>query len=491
VTGNLYCGSFQKSSAIRVEADGRNSIFDFPLPGIPLQFPRSSAAILKNWVCRECDEYCLLIEDDSALRALIAGLLEENGWKVLEAEDGETGLELVHLHKPKVVICDLLMPRCNGYQVCRAIRANSALQGTKIIVTSGRGYATDKLNALEAGADEYLVKPVDPSDLRAALRRVTTEDFPTELKPRPRPQKIGGPVCVRFWGVRGSIASPGPETVFYGGNTSCVEVRADGEIIILDAGTGIRQLGMSLATEFNGQPLNLTLLLTHTHWDHIQGFPFFVPAYNPKNTVRILGYEGARQGLAAAIGAQMESPFFPIGLKELPGNISIEELRDMDFPVGNVQVQAKFVNHPGICVGYRLNTSAGAIVFIPDNEPFHRMRSNPNFASAADAKSLEYAEQQDEKLLEFVQGAEVLIMDSQYDCQEYESHVGWGHACLDDVADLAARAHVKRLFLFHHDPTHDDARISRMLAHARGIAARNGDSTLVEAAREGLEVVLS
>ena len=425
------------------------------------------------------------------MRPMIAALLEQNGWKVMTAQDGEEGINLARMHKPEVVVCDLLMPRCNGYQVCRAIRATPDLRGTKILMISGRGYSTDKLNALEAGADEYLVKPVQAHDLRATLRKLTEESFPTEARPRvPAPVAARtGTARVKFWGVRGSIASPGPATVFYGGNTSCVEVRADGEIIVLDAGTGIRPLGLSLAREFNGHPLNITLLLTHTHWDHIQGFPFFVPAYNPKNTVRILGYEGARQGLAATLGTQMESPYFPVGMKELPGNITVEELRDMEFAVGNIRVEALFVNHPGICVGYRLHTSSGSIVFIPDNEPFHRMRSKPG---NSDAKALEYAEQQDAKLVEFIRDASVLIIDAQYDRAEYESHVGWGHACVDDVAELATRAGVKQLFLFHHDPTHDDERVSRMLAHARAIAAeQSAQHPIVEAAREGLEVLLA
>jgi len=426
----------------------------------------------------------LLIEDDDALRPTIAALLEQNGWKVHEAHDGEEGIDLARRHRPDIVVCDLLMPRCNGYQVCRAIRASADLRATKIVMISGRGYATDKINALEAGADEYLVKPIEPHELRATLRRLTAEDFPTEISHRPPTESQDGPPRVKFWGVRGSIASPGPDTVFYGGNTACVEVRADGEIIILDAGTGIRPLGLSLAREFEDQRLNLTLLLTHTHWDHIQGFPFFVPAYSPRNTVRILGYEGARQGLAATLGTQMESPYFPVGLKELPSNITIEELRDMEFTVGKVQVRAMFVNHPGICVGYRLNTSAGSIVYIPDNEPFHRMRSKPG---STDHKAIEFAGQQDQKLVEFIREAEILIIDAQYDCTEYESHVGWGHACVDDVAALATRAGVKRLFLFHHDPMHDDERISRMLAHTRLLV---GNGTLVEASREGLEVVL-
>lgn len=427
----------------------------------------------------------LLIDDDSALRALLAELLEQFGWSVLQASDGESGLEMARQHRPAVVVCDLLMPRCNGYQVCRSIRADPDLVGTRIIMVSGRDYATDKLNAFEAGADEYLVKPVQPAALHAAIGRLAAPK-PPESAPPAEFKPLQGPVRLKFWGVRGSIATPGPQTVFYGGNTSCIEVRADGEIIVLDAGTGIRGLGLSLAEEFNGRPLALTLLLTHTHWDHIQGFPFFVPAYNSNNTIRILGYEGARKSLAATLGAQMESPFFPIGLDDIPGHIHIEELREMQFQVGAVPVEAKFVNHPGICVGYRVNTSAGAIVFVPDNEPFHRLRANVHIAGGT-----EFARNEDTKLVHFIRGAKVLIMDSQYDSEEYRSHVGWGHACVDDVVELASRAEVERLFLFHHDPSHDDERISRLLAYARQIATKLPFEPHIEAAREGLEITLT
>jgi len=286
-------------------------------------------------------------------------------------------------------------------------------------------------------------------------------------------RRAARPAWLKFWGVRGSIPTPGPTTVQYGGNTSCVEVRADGQIIILDAGTGLRLLGSALVAEFDTRPLDLTLLLTHTHWDHIQGLPFFLPVYKPQNHLHILGYEGARHGLEAVLAGQMESPFFPIGLREVPANVRIEELKEMNFDVGPVRVQACFANHPGKCFGYRLFTSAGSIAFFPDNE------LNPQDASES------------RKLINFLRGTDVLIMDTQFDTEEYQRHTGWGHGCLDDVVALALDAEAKKLFLFHHDPNHDDAKISQMLAHARKLVAARKGKLQVEAAREGVTVELA
>ena len=295
---------------------------------------------------------------------------------------------------------------------------------------------------------------------------------------------------VKFWGVRGSIPTPGPTTVEYGGNTSCIEVRADGQIIILDAGTGIRLLGQRLVEEFKTQPIDATLLLTHTHWDHIQGLPFFLPVYEPQNHLRILGYEGARHGLEVVLAGQMESPFFPIGLREVPANVRIEELKEMDFHIGPVRVQAAFANHPGICVGYRLFTSNGSIAFFPDNESFPVSAAPPGAAATADSRAPGSAQHQNRKMIEFLRGTDVLIMDAMYDVQEYKEHTGWGHGCLDAVVALALQAEVGALYLFHHDPDHDDARVSQMLAHARKLVAAQKGKLQVEAAREGATVEL-
>ena len=428
----------------------------------------------------------LIIEDDPDSRHALAGLFAREDWKVLQAPDGDVGIELALRNRPELILCDLLMPKSNGFQVCRTIREQ--LQPTKIIVVSGRDYGVDKISALQAGADEYLLKPVTWELLSRTIDRLLPQ-IPRQLKPTPSAGDDSQLARIKFWGVRGSIPIPGKSTVRYGGNTSCVEVRADGEIIVLDAGSGIRLLGLALDKEFGSRSMKLTLLITHTHWDHIQGLPFFSPAYNQKNLIRVLGYEGARAGLATILASQMETPFFPVSLRELPSDLAIEELREMEFQIGKVQVRSKFANHPGICVGYRLFTSSGSIAFFPDNEPYEQLKlqlASRDGISEHEARDFAAAERA--KMVEFLQDCDVAILDTQYTDEEYAKHIGWGHSSLSSVVSLALDADVHRLLLFHHDPSHDDQMLDKMAECARALVRKSGKSLEVEPAREGAEI---
>lgn len=430
----------------------------------------------------------LIIEDDAENRRVLTQLFTRQDWKVLEANDGHAGLELALRNRPELILCDLLMPKSNGFEVCRSIREQ--LQPAKIIVVSGRDYGVDRTSALEAGADEYLFKPITWEMLSSTINRLLPE-IPRRPKPKSVPERESVPARIRLWGVRGSIPVPGKGTVRYGGNTSCVEVRADGEIIILDAGSGIRLLGLALDKEFGPRSMRLTLLISHTHWDHIQGLPFFSPAYNQKNLIRVLGYEGARAGLAKILASQMETPFFPVSLRQLPSHLAIEELKEMEFQVGPVEVRSKFANHPGICVGYRLATSSGSIAYFPDNEPYEELKLQlASRDGITEEEARDFAAAERNKMVEFLRDCDLAIMDTQYTEEEYTKHIGWGHSSVDSVVSLALDANVGKLLLFHHDPNHDDQMIDKIVEYVRALVAKSGKPLEIDGAREGAEILL-
>jgi phosphoribosyl 1,2-cyclic phosphodiesterase len=303
------------------------------------------------------------------------------------------------------------------------------------------------------------------------------------------PSVSASPTRLKFWGTRGSISVPGRGSLRYGGNTTCIEVRADGEIIVLDAGSGIRSLGIALEKEFQEQPIKLSLLITHAHWDHIQGLPFFAPAYDRKNEIRVRGYDGIDMSFGKIMAEPMKAPFFPIAMRELSARIDIKKLTEMEFSFGKVQVRARFVNHPGVCAGYRLFTSAGSIAFLPDHEPYQFLHSARDSDMSPEEKK-KIAEEERIGLVDFLQGSDILILDAQYTNAEYESHAGWGHGSVSSAVLLALDAKVRRLLLFHHDPSHDDTMLDAMVDHARRLIRERGQDLEVDGAREGEEVLL-
>ena len=290
-------------------------------------------------------------------------------------------------------------------------------------------------------------------------------------------------LLLRFWGVRGSIPVPGPETAQYGGNTSCIELRRGNEVLILDAGSGIRRLGLLLANQLEETSLQINLLISHTHWDHIHGLPFFRPAYGDRNQIRILGAPGTRERLRTALVRQMDPIQFPVQLDGLRGIQGIDEFAADTTAIGSFRVQTIGLNHPGGCTGFRVTTGTQTVAYLPDHE-WSRVAIH-----SSDSKIAALGRRAESALLQFLEGCDLLILDAQYNRAEYAAHLGWGHGCLDDTVDLAIRAGVNRLFLFHHDPNHDDAEIDLMLADARRQVIEAGASLRVQAAREREEIV--
>ena len=267
-------------------------------------------------------------------------------------------------------------------------------------------------------------------------------------------------LTVRFRGVRGSIPSPGRETARYGGNTSCIELRCDGHLLILDAGSGIRSLGNDLLQEFGERPIHADVIISHAHWDHIQGFPFFVPAYSERNRIRVLQNPRVTPDLGTALRGQMQSLHFPVGLDHMRGLIGIEDLNSEPFRLGPYTIYSAALNHPGGCAGFRIETQYGSLAYLPDHEPFRNRAVNGH----TDPRTNDDAKNE---LVNFLKGVDLLILDTQYTEEEYQRHTGWGHGCLPDSVSLAVEAAVHELALFHHDPSHRDYQIDLMVEAAR------------------------
>lgn len=281
---------------------------------------------------------------------------------------------------------------------------------------------------------------------------------------------------VRFWGVRGSCASPGPSTVRYGGNTACVEIRAADQLIVIDAGTGIRELGVALVKKAGGAPISGSLLVSHTHWDHIQGFPFFTPLYLPTSRFTVYGAPGTTKSFPDVLSGQMQSSYFPVQLRDLASKPQIVELRE-PFMIGPVKVSFHYLNHPGITIGFRLEHEGKVLSYISDHEPYAKLNAGGEFSRKEDAA-----------VARFVAGSDLLICEAQYGAAEYAVKKGWGHSTFDDVLDLAQKAEVKRLALFHHDPARDDDALAALEKDCAGLVSARGASLEVFAAKEGQTV---
>ena len=252
---------------------------------------------------------------------------------------------------------------------------------------------------------------------------------------------------VRFWGVRGSIPTPCPENMKYGGNTACVEVRLpSGEVCVLDGGTGVRPLGSALVAEMQGSPMSLHFFLTHFHWDHIQGIPFFSPLYSSTNHITFYAYPSAEQ-IQETLEGQMSTPYFPVDFHFLRARRDFVSTFERIFTFGDTTVQAFALNHPQQAYGYRLQHGPHSVVLASDLE-----HGNPVY---------------DKLLHEAAAGADLLIYDAQFTPDEYEMRRGWGHSTWLEATRVAKECGVRKLILFHHDPTHDDEMMNAILEQAR------------------------
>ena len=273
---------------------------------------------------------------------------------------------------------------------------------------------------------------------------------------------------IRFWGTRGSIPTPGQRTVRYGGNTSCVEVRdSGGALLVLDAGTGLRELGLQLSQDPNG-PVSLDMFISHLHWDHIQGIPFFRPAYDKRTSMRVRAPHHPRP-LKELLGLGMVDPFFPVGLDAIPAKMEVAEMASgTEQQAGPFRVRATTLLHPAPALAYRVEADGRSIVYATDTEDPFSGAVNPVVALA--------------------ERADCLIHDAQYKDDDYKQ--GWGHSTIATAVDVAVRAKAKRLVLYHHDPDRSDDALDKIGADAQRLARERGSGLEVLVAYEGMELAI-
>jgi phosphoribosyl 1,2-cyclic phosphodiesterase len=270
---------------------------------------------------------------------------------------------------------------------------------------------------------------------------------------------------IRFWGVRGSTPTPQAENLRYGGNTSCVEVRVDQQVFIFDCGTGFRNLGHGLQQEFGDWPITAHILVSHYHWDHIQGIPFFSPLYDGTENQFTFHSSSRNRSLKRVIEEQMASPYFPVGTSEMKAQRRFYEVDQGHAALDGLKLDAMWLNHPQGCMGFRLETSEGIFVYATDNEPGDELF--------------------DKNVRKLAAGADVLVYDAQYLPEEYAARKrGWGHSHWREAINVVMESGSKELVLFHHDPEHDDSCIDNVVKAARDHYPR------VRAAAEGMEIVL-
>ena len=404
----------------------------------------------------------VLVDDEQDVLDILKIQMEAEGHRVRTFTSSQQAYQAILNEPPDCVGTDIMMPEMDGVELTGKLREVPALAKLKIVVLSGKVYQTDRDRALQAGADGFLPKSRgNPEEILETLVNLVLDRL-----------------TLRFWGCRGTIPVPGPDTVKYGGNTSCVSLTFPNEhIFIFDAGTGIKPLADHLVGA-GKREITGTIFLSHPHWDHINFLPFFRPFYIPGNSFTLAGSPVSGMSVEQLVANQMGGVHFPITTREFASQVLYKDIGEGCFDFGPAQVETMLLCHPGNTLGYSVYFKEKKICYVTDNEIFPEAHSlhSPSYLN---------------RLVEFVRGADILITDSTYFDDEYAAKVGWGHSPISAVVDLAHRAEVKDLYLFHHDPDQDDRALERKLAFCQEQLAEKQSVTTPRLALAEAEVLIA
>lgn len=432
----------------------------------------------------------LLAEDVRAISMRLSHALESHGYTVCVAQDGEECLEQLAEFQPDLLVLDLIMPKMNGLEVLRHLRSQQATQHLPVIVCTAKDYSTELRHIQQTGPVDVLIKPFEPDLLLGKLAQYFQNDATVasgiahrEVRTSPAEAPYA-PVLdttrphVRLWGTRGSIPVSGARYAQHGGNTTCFEYHSGTHRIIFDAGSGLRDAGRSFLA---AGPCHIHLFITHTHWDHIQGFPFFAPIYVPGFEVTVYGERGFGKNIEALLCGQMDRDYFPIQREDLSAKINFVFLDDAPVKIGEVTVTREFTQHPGATVGFKLEHGGWHAAFVPDNEFLQGYTGSPASLTRDHNLVVPY-----EPIVRFLDGVDLLIHEAQYLPADYPRRIGWGHSNLASACALAKIANVRKWIVVHHDPDHDDTTLHAKLDLTRQILRETGCAVPVTHGYDGM-----
>ncbi|MBK8095257.1 MAG: response regulator [Verrucomicrobiaceae bacterium] len=402
----------------------------------------------------------LIAEDVRAIAMQLRHALEKAGYVVDVASDGEQCLEKVASFHPDVLVLDLIMPKLNGLEAMRMLRAAPETENLPVIVTTAKDYSTELQHIRQSGPLDVLIKPFEPKVLLNRLESFFSTSASCSLEAaRParstKPTDIYAPSLdssrphARFWGTRGSIPVSGGRYAQHGGNTTCFEYCTGKDRILFDAGSGLRDAGLSILKD---GPRHIHLFITHTHWDHIQGFPFFTPIYVPGYEITVYGERGFGKNLESLLVGQLDRDYFPVQREDLAAKVNFVFLDDKPVEIGGAKISREYVQHPGATVGFKVEHDGWKVVFIPDNEFLQGYTGSPVGLERGSDIVVPH-----EPLLSFVEGVDLLVHEAQYLPADYPKKIGWGHSNLASACALTKLAGVKKWIAVHHDPDHDDS----------------------------------
>jgi phosphoribosyl 1,2-cyclic phosphodiesterase/CheY-like chemotaxis protein len=398
-----------------------------------------------------------LVDDEETIIKATTILLEGAGHDVTGFTSSIQAMEMIKTGQPDCLIVDIMMPEMDGLELCRKVKSDPDTAHIRVIVLSAKTYEFDRSRAREMGAEGYLTKPIKLDTFVAELDGL-----------------LGNSLTATFWGVRGTLPVPGESSLRYGGNTSCVAVQCgNAPLMIFDAGSGIK----ALSDHMMGMKERITakIFISHPHWDHINALPFFVPLYIPGNEFEILGARHGDTTMRELMSAQMDGIYFPITIREFGARVFFRDLGEETIEFDDIKVKTMLLSHPGNCLGYRIDYQGKSICYITDNEMFNpgEPGHNPGYI---------------QRLADFCRGADALITDTTYTDAQYPSKAGWGHSSVGQVAELAARAEVDTLYLFHHDPDQNDDAIDAKLDEMKTALTMLGSDVKCLAPGEGDQI---